>query len=59
MKSTFHKNKNNYNYNIFLEKFLYQLPKNYDNKYVFVSIINASERIDVNNTSESKECDIC
>ena len=54
MKLTFHKNKNNYNYNIFLEKFLYQLPKNYDNKYVFVSIINASERIDVNNTSESK-----
>ena len=59
MKSTFHKNKNNYNYNIFLEKVLYQLPKNHVNKYVFVSIINASERIDVNNTSESKECDIC
>ena len=54
MKSTFHKNKNNYNYNIFLEKVLYQLPKNHVNKYVFVSIINASERIDVNNTSESK-----
>ena len=30
IKSVFNKDKNNYKYNIFLEKGLYQLPKNND-----------------------------
>ena len=31
-KSVFNKDKNNYHYKIFLEKCLYQLPKNNNNK---------------------------
>ena len=32
IKSVFNKNRNHYHYNIFLEKGLYQLPKNSNNK---------------------------
>ena len=32
IKSVFNKDKNNYNYNIFAEKGVYQLPKNNNNK---------------------------
>ena len=51
IKSVFNKDKNHYYYNIFLEKCSY---KQY--KYERIDI---SERIDVNKTSASKECDIC
>ena len=41
---------------MFLEKGSYELPKNNDNKYVFVYIINdVSEGIDINKRSVSKE----
>ena len=38
IKSVFNKDQNNYYYNIFLEKVLYELPENNDNKYVFLYI---------------------
>ena len=38
IKSVFNKDENNYYYNIFLEKVLYELPENNDNKYVFLYI---------------------
>ena len=36
INSVFNEDKNNYHYNIFLEKVLYELPKNVNNKLVFV-----------------------
>ena len=55
IKSVWNKDPNNCYYNILLEKYSYELPKdNDDNKYF---LFNKS--IDVNNTNESKECDIC
>ena len=41
IKSAFNKKENNYYHNIFLEKGSYQLTINYNNRYVFVKIINA------------------
>ena len=38
IKSVFNKDENNYYYNTFLEKVLYELPENNDNKYVFLYI---------------------
>ena len=62
MKSVWNKDKN-YCYNIFLEKASYELPKKYFflvkyKCYVMIRI-DFSEGIDINNTSASKECDIC
>ena len=55
IKSVWNKDPNNCYYNILLEKYSYELPKdNDDNKYF---LFNKS--IDVNNTNESKECNIC
>ena len=34
--SVLKKDQNHYNYNLFLEKCSYELPKNNENKYVFV-----------------------
>ena len=42
--------KNNYYFNIFLEIASYEFPKNR---------IEVSQGIDINQTSASKECDIC
>lgn len=60
-KAFFNKDKNNFYYNILLEKRFYKLPK----KQVFAQNINyilwfdLSEANDVNKTSETKECNIC
>ena len=61
IKSVFNKNENNYYYNKFLQKASYKLPKN---KFLYKIMLycdrnGVSERIDVNKTSKSKECDIC
>ena len=41
----FNKDKNNYYYSIFLEKGLYQLPKNNDNKYIMIELTFLKESI--------------
>ena len=38
IKSVFNKDENDYYYNIFLEKVLYELPESNDNKYAFLYI---------------------
>ena len=42
IKSAFNKKESNHYYNILLEKGSYQLTNNYNNRYVFVKIINAT-----------------
>ena len=66
IKWVFNKHNNNYYYNIFLEKSVYQLPKNNDkNKFLYklqmlyFNRIDVSEGAKVNKTSESRKCDIC
>ena len=43
--SVFNKDKNNYYYNIFLEKGSYQLAENNDNKYIMVELTFLKESI--------------
>ena len=38
IESVFNKDENDYYYNIFLEKVLYELPESNDNKYAFLYI---------------------
>ena len=67
IKSVVNKDKNNYYYNIFLEKGLYK-DKSYTEYFkinlsillmLYFDRIDLSEGIDANKTSASKECDIC
>ena len=62
IKSVANESKNNYYYNIFSEKGSYKEPNTQYfqiNVCICFSRIDFSEGIDVNKTSESKECDIC
>ena len=62
IKSVWNLDKNKYCYNIFLEKASYKLPKNdflCKILMLYYDRIDASERIHINKTSASKECDIC
>ena len=66
IKWVFNKHNNNYYYNIFLEKSVYQLPKNNDKdkflyklQMLYFNRIDVSEGAKVNKTSESRKCDIC
>ena len=63
IKSVFNKDKNNSYYNIFLEKTLYELSVKHlfvwnANSILWYDKIYVSEGIEVNQTSESKECNI-
>ena len=67
IQSAVNENKNKYYYNIFLEKDSYK-DKSYTQSFLFLFVyckmlyfdrIEVSEGIDVNKTSESKECNVC
>ena len=61
IKAVFDKDRNNYYYNIFLEKASNELPKNkflYKIQMLYYDRIDVSEGIDINKTSASKERDI-
>ena len=67
IQSAVNENKNKYYYNIFLEKDSYK-DKSDTQYFLFLFVyckmlyfdrIKVSEAIDVNKTSESKECNVC